>query len=92
MNIEVCGGVHVQEMDKQVKAPLSNAKSTRDARLALEINGKFAVKTGQSRISVPLFKFRFWSQMIKNNHATALPDSESVFVWNLQFYDGAGIT
>jgi nucleoporin NDC1 len=34
-----------KEMDRHVKAPLSNAKSTRDARLALEMNGKFAVKT-----------------------------------------------
>lgn len=56
----------VQEMERHVKAPLSNAKSTRDARLALEENGKFAVKTGQSRIAILLFEsLPCLSQMIK---------------------------
>ena len=36
-----------QEVNRHVKAPLSNSKSTSDARQALEANGKFAVKTGQ---------------------------------------------
>ena len=36
----------LQELDRHVKAPLSNSKSTRNTRQALETNGKFAVKTG----------------------------------------------
>lgn len=34
-----------QVLDKYVKAPLSNAPSTRNVRLALETNGKYAVRT-----------------------------------------------
>lgn len=36
-----------QVLDKHVKSPLSSAKSTRNVRLALEDNGKYAVKTGK---------------------------------------------
>lgn len=77
----------MQEMERHVKAPLSNAKSTRDARLALEENGKFAIKTGQSRIAILLFgSLPCLSQMIKKT--AALPDSESVLLWTLHRYDG----
>lgn len=39
--------VVVQVLDKHVKAPLSSARSTRNVRVALEANGKYAVKTGK---------------------------------------------
>ena len=35
-----------QALDKHVKSPLSSSKSTRNARIAVETNGKYAIKTG----------------------------------------------
>ena len=37
-----------QVMDRHVKAPLSSSASTRNVRVAMETNGKYAVKTGRS--------------------------------------------
>ena len=35
-----------QVVDKHVKSPLSTSKSTRNVRIAIESNGKYAVKSG----------------------------------------------
>ena len=38
--------ISFQALDKHVKVPLSSSKSTRNVRVALETNGKYAVKAG----------------------------------------------
>ncbi len=36
----------MQALDKYVKAPLSSSRSTKNVRVALETNGRYAIKTG----------------------------------------------